>query len=32
VARARAALSIPLHDHVIIGNDRWLSFPREGLL
>jgi len=27
-----AALSITLHDHVIIGNDRWLSFRREGLL
>jgi DNA repair protein RadC len=29
---AAAALSIALHDHVIIGNDRWLSFRREGLL
>jgi DNA repair protein RadC len=29
---AAAALSIALHDHVIIGADRWLSFRREGLL
>jgi DNA repair protein RadC len=29
---AAAALSIAVHDHVIIGNDRWLSFRREGLL
>jgi DNA repair protein RadC len=32
IAAAAAALSIALHDHVIIGNDRWLSFRREGLL
>ncbi len=29
---ATAALSILLHDHVIIGNGSWLSFRREGLL
>jgi DNA repair protein RadC len=29
---AAAALSIVLHDHVIVGNGRWLSFRREGLL
>jgi DNA repair protein RadC len=32
IGTAAAALSIALHDHVIIGNDRWLSFRREGLL
>ena len=29
---AAAALSIVLHDHIIVGNGRWLSFRREGLL
>jgi len=29
---AAEALGIVLHDHVIIGNGRWLSFRREGLL
>jgi DNA repair protein RadC len=32
VKAAAQALSILLHDHVIIGNGRWLSFRREGLL
>jgi DNA repair protein RadC len=32
VKAAATALSIVLHDHVIIGNGRWLSFRREGLL
>jgi DNA repair protein RadC len=32
IARAAAALSILLHDHVIIGNGRWLSFRQESLL
>jgi DNA repair protein RadC len=32
VKRAALALSIVLHDHVIVGNGRWLSFRREGLL
>ena len=32
VKAAAAALSIILHDHVIIGNGRWLSFRQEGLL
>ncbi len=32
VRRAAAALSIVLHDHVIVGNGKWLSFRREGLL
>lgn len=32
IGAAAAALSIALHDHVIIGNDRWLSFRRERLL
>ena len=29
---AAAALSIVLHDHVIVGNGNWLSFRKEGLL
>jgi len=29
---AAAALSIILHDHIIVGNERCLSFRREGLL
>lgn len=32
VGHAAAALAIALHDHVIVGNGRWLSFRREGLL
>jgi len=32
VREAAAALRIVLHDHVIIGRGRWLSFRREGLL
>ena len=32
VKRAATALSITLHDHVIIGNGKWLSFRQEGLL
>ena len=32
VQRAARALSLTLHDHVVVGNGRWLSFRREGLL
>lgn len=32
IKSAAEALAIVLHDHVIIGNGRWLSFRREGLL
>ena len=32
IKAAAEALSIVLHDHVIIGNGRWLSFRKEGLL
>jgi DNA repair protein RadC len=32
VKRAAQALSIVLHDHIIVGNGRWLSFRKEGLL
>jgi DNA repair protein RadC len=32
VRDAAGVLNIVLHDHVIIGNGRWLSFRREGLL
>jgi DNA repair protein RadC len=32
VKRAAAALSIVLHDHIVIGNGRHYSFRREGLL
>jgi DNA repair protein RadC len=31
IAAALAALSVVLHDHVIIGNGRWTSLRREGL-
>ncbi len=29
---AARTLSVALHDHVIVGNGKWLSFRREGLL
>ena len=32
IIEAAKALSISVHDHVIIGNGRWLSFRQEGLL
>ena len=32
VKQAAEALSIMLHDHVIVGNGRCLSFRQEGLL
>src|SRR6478672_11559629 len=32
IRAAAAALSIVLHDHIVIGNGRWLSFRKEGLL
>ena len=32
IAAAGQLLSIVLHDHVIIGNGRWVSLRREGLL
>ncbi len=32
VREAAGVLSIVLHDHVIVGNGRWLSFRQEGLL
>jgi DNA repair protein RadC len=32
VKEAGAVLSVTLHDHLIIGNGRWLSFRSEGLL
>ena len=32
IRRAVAPVDITLHDHVIIGNGRWSSFRREGLL
>ena len=32
VQEAARVLSITVHDHIIIGNGRWLSFRREGLL
>lgn len=32
VKEAAAVLSVTLHDHLIIGNGRWLSFRSEGLL
>jgi DNA repair protein RadC len=32
IGRAAALLSIALHDHVIVGHGRWLSFRQAGLL
>jgi DNA repair protein RadC len=32
IKHAANALSIVLHDHVIVGNGRWLSFKKAGLL
>jgi DNA repair protein RadC len=32
VGQAARALNIVLHDHVIVGNGRWLSFRQQGLL
>ena len=32
IARAAAPLSITLHDHIVVGNGRHISFRREGLL
>jgi DNA repair protein RadC len=32
IRQAATALSIVLHDHVIIGNGTWFSFRREGLM
>ncbi len=32
VKAAAALLSITLHDHIIVGNGRWFSLRREGLL
>jgi DNA repair protein RadC len=32
VREAARVLSITLHDHVIVGNGRWISLRREGLL
>lgn len=30
--QAASALSVTLHDHIIIGNGRWFSFRQQGLL
>ncbi len=32
VKAAAATLSVVLHDHIIVGNGRWLSFRQQGLL
>jgi DNA repair protein RadC len=32
IRAAVEALSVVLHDHIVIGNGRWLSFRKEGLL
>ncbi len=32
IVEAAKALSITVHDHVIVGNGAWLSFRKEGLL
>ena len=32
IARAAEALSVVLHDHVIVGNGKWFSFRQQGLI
>jgi DNA repair protein RadC len=32
IKAAAEALSIVVHDHIVVGNGRWLSFRKEGLL
>ena len=32
IKAAAEVLSIVLHDHVIVGNGRWLSFRKQGLI
>lgn len=32
IQQAAAALSVVLHDHVVVGNGRWFSFRQQGLL
>lgn len=32
IAEAGRAVSVRLHDHVVVGNGRWLSMRQEGLL
>ena len=32
IRQAAQTRSIVLHDHIIVGNGRWLSFRREGYL
>ena len=32
IKQAASALSVVVHDHVIVGNGSWLSFRKEGLL
>ena len=32
IKAAATALGIVLHDHIVVGNGKWLSFRKEGLL
>ena len=32
IKAALAVLSVTVHDHIIVGNGKWLSFRKEGLL
>ena len=32
IGQAASVLAVVLHDHVIVGNGRWFSFRKEGLL
>nr|WP_264797899.1 JAB domain-containing protein [Acidocella aminolytica] len=32
IKKVASALSVVLHDHIIVGNGRWLSFRKAGLL
>jgi DNA repair protein RadC len=32
IADAAQTVSVVVHDHIIVGNGRWTSFRREGLI
>jgi len=32
ISTAATALSVTVHDHIIVGNGQWYSFRREGML
>lgn len=32
IRKAAAALGIVVHDHVVVGNGRWFSFRKQGMM